>query len=248
MNGIILCAGFATRMYPLTKNFPKPLLKVGGKPVLDYLIDQLREIPELENVYIISNAKFIDHFRSWHQEKSSAGEPGFSIEIINDETTGNNNRLGAVGDLMLGLKQAGGGSPLLVSGGDNIYQFSLKPLYEAFQSGNEHCIVTLEETDPNRLQKTGVLELSDDERVIRLHEKPDNPLSTWTSPPLYFLKPDVISQLESFLKTPGNHDALGYFIDYLAGQKTVRAIKAGGIRLDIGSMESYRAADELLST
>ena len=126
MNVVILCAGFATRMYPLTKNFPKPLLEVAGKPVLDYLVEQIVILPEIQSVHIVSNDRFFDHFARWyHTHKAEDTFGTIPVRIHNDGTTGNENRLGAAGDLRLALNMIGEPSNLLVSGGDNIYRFPI---------------------------------------------------------------------------------------------------------------------------
>jgi len=247
MNAVILCAGFATRMYPLTENFPKPLLEVAGTPVLDYLVDQVVALPDIQAVHIVTNDRFYEHFRQWYLNKANRGDFGStSILIYNNGCTDNERRLGAAGDLFLALDKIGTPGRLLVSGGDNIYLFSIKPLWEIFQKGNVHCIPALIETDLAKLQRTGVLELADDDRVVKLHEKPDLPPSTWTSPPLYFFQPSVWRRLENFLETTGNHDAPGYFIDYLSQLEQVRAVRLNSSRLDIGDITTYREADRLL--
>ncbi len=247
MNAVILCAGFATRMYPLTKDFPKPLLKVAGRPVLDYLIEQIVALPSIQSIHIVSNAKFFDHFVRWHEERLAGGIfGGISVYIHNDGSSDNENRLGAAADLQLGLKMIGRPGKVLVSGGDNIYQFPITPLYKIFLQNRQHYIVALAETELAKLQKTGVLEIGENDRVIRLHEKPVHPLTTWICPPLYFFQPSLWPKLDSFLETPGNHDAPGYFIDYLCRQESVHAFKLHSKRLDIGSVALYQEADRQL--
>ncbi len=247
MNAVILCAGFATRMYPLTENFPKPLLEVAGTPVLDYLIDQIVELPGIKAVHIVTNARFYDHFQDWYlKKKNSGGFGSTSILIYNNGCVDNERRRGAAGDLFLALGKIGNPGRVLVSGGDNIYLFPIKPLWEIFQKATVHCLPALIETDLAKLQRTGVLELADDDRVVKLHEKPELPPSTWTSPPLYFFQPSVWRQLENFLETTGNHDAPGYFIDYLSQLEPVKAIRLHSRRLDIGDLTTYRQADRLL--
>jgi len=248
MNGVVLCAGFATRMYPLTKNFPKPLLKVGGKPVLDYLIEQMVPLDGLESIHVVTNDRFYQHFVTWHQEKkASNGFAGVEVHIHNDGCIDNDNRLGAAADLLFGLRKIEGLGRVLVAGGDNIFQFSLIPLWREFLQSKEHHIVALVENELEKLQKTGVLEIGENDRVIELHEKPLSPPSKLTCPPLYFFQPSIITQLENFLQTPGNHDAPGYFIQYLCREETVKAFKLDSCRLDIGCLQTYKEADQLLS-
>ncbi len=248
MNVVILCAGFATRMYPLTRHFPKPLLEVAGRPVLDYLLDQVMALPEICSVHIVSNDRFFEHFKDWRDNHQAAGRFG-RVEVLvhNDKTTDNEHRLGAAGDLQLALRMIGRPSRVLVSGGDNIYRFSLTPLGRTFLSSDRHYIVALPETRIENLRKTGVLELDQCDRVVRLHEKPAQPLSHWVCPPLYFFQPSVWRVLDSFLQTSANHDAPGNFLDYLCQQEEVTAFRLeAGRRLDIGSIESYHRADREL--
>ena len=244
MNAIILCAGFATRMYPLTRNFPKPLLEVAGKPVINYLLEQVVAFPEIHSLHIVTNARFITHFEQWYENyHSKQFFRNKTVYIHNDGCINNESRLGAAADLMFAMKKIQGQGRLLVSGGDNIFRFSLNPLLKTFLQGTHHVITALKETDISKLQKTGVLQLENDGRVVRLEEKPQTPQSTWISPPLYFFQPSVYHVLERFLESESNHDAPGYFIKYLCRQETVKAVRVAYPRYDIGSLETYREAD-----
>jgi glucose-1-phosphate thymidylyltransferase len=247
MMAVILCAGFATRMYPLTRDFPKPLLPVAGRPVINYLLDQLVEIPDLNGVHIVSNARFFSHFEKWREDYlKSTSEKILSIEIHNDGAESNESRLGASADLWLALNRISGASRVLVSAADNIYRFSIKSLWQQFLQSRHHYVVALPETDESRLKKTGVLELDAQNQVIRQHEKPDQPQSTWSCPPLYFLQASARSRLAAFLDSAANRDAPGYFIDYLCRKEEVYAFKLNASRLDIGSMDSYGQADRIM--
>ena len=244
MNAVILCAGFATRMYPLTRDFPKPLLDVAGKPVLDYVLEQVVKLPEIKNIHIVSNAKFFSHFKDWHRARNSAGFFGNrSVHLHNDGSVDNESRLGAAADLLFALKEMERPGRMLVSGGDNIFRFSLQPLWDRFLQGEHHLITALRESDPDKLKNTGVLQIDDNDRVVKFDEKPEHPQSNWISPPLYFFQPSVIATLEHFLESDGNHDAPGYFIRFLCSRETVKAAKVRYPRYDIGSLETYRQAD-----
>lgn len=247
MNAVILCAGFATRMYPLTRNLPKPLLTVADRPVIDYLVDQVVDLPQVQAIHIVSNAKFFDHYLNWQSGLATGGAADAkTVRIHNDGATANENRLGAAADLQLVLKTMTCPSRLLVSAGDNIYRFSIKSLWEEFLQSDHHHVVALPETDGEKLKRTGVLELGENDRVIRLHEKPPSPPSTWTCPPLYFFQASVWSQLDAFLETAEERDAPGHFIDYLCRREPVHAFRLNASRLDIGSMDTYRQADRIL--
>jgi glucose-1-phosphate thymidylyltransferase len=244
MIAIVLCAGFATRMYPLTINFPKPLLKVAGRPVIDYLMDQLVELPGLEAIYLVSNGKFYSHFAEWKRRRQhNDRERSPVVELLNDGAMDNDHRLGASADFQLVIKTIPQPTRVMVTAGDNIYRFSIRPLWEQFLQSDRHCIVALPETDRKKLKKTGVLKLATDDRVIRLFEKPAHPSSSWFCPPLYFFQSTVSRRLDEFLKRPASGDAPGYFIDFLCRKDPVYAFRLNASRLDIGSIETYRAAD-----
>ena len=247
MIAVVLCAGFATRMRPLTDTMPKPLLRVADRAVLDYLMDQIVGLPDIEAIHIVSNGKFFNDFCRWlDTRESGCASGGIPVQIHNDFALGNRNRLGAAADLHFVLEKIDRPGRVLVSAGDNIYRFAIQPLWQQFRLSAHHHVVALPETDRQKLMKTGVLELEATGRVLRLHEKPRRPISQWTCPPLYFFQPSVWQQLERFLKTPGNHDAPGHFIDYLCRREAVDAFRLRATRLDIGSTESYLAADRLL--
>jgi len=247
MIAVVLCAGFATRMYPLTRDVPKPLLPVVDKPVIDYLIDQLVDLPGLKAAHIVSNDRFFDHFRAWQREHTRAGHWG-SLRLVlhNDGATANANRLGAAADLQWVLARIPPTDRLLVSAGDNIFRFRLAPLWQRFLLSEGHWVVALPETDPDRLKRTGVLELGENDRVLKLHEKPPIPPSAWCCPPLYLLRGSARAALDAFIEASDTRDAPGHFIDYLCRRESVHAIRLNAFRLDIGSLEIYRRADTLL--
>jgi glucose-1-phosphate thymidylyltransferase len=247
MIAILLCAGYATRMYPLTKDFPKPLLPVAHKPVIDYLIEQLIGLPELRSIHVVTNAKFFKLFESWQNKWSNViKSKNIIIKIHNNGSTANENRRGAVADLKFVLERIPESSRAIVSPGDNIHCFQLEPILQYFIKRNNHCIVALPEFDETKLKRTGVLLIDEDNRVLKLYEKPKRPPSKWFSPALYFLLPSLWSELNEFIQISNNHDELGYFIDYLCQEGTVYAYKLNASRFDIGNIDSYRKADECL--
>ena len=247
MIAVLLCAGYATRMYPLTVDFPKPLLPVAGKPVIDYLVEQIIDLHEVTHIHVVTNAKFIEHFNAWQMKwRSETASKKIALDIHNDGSTDHANRLGAAADLRFVFKQIAEPSKVLVSGGDNIFRFRLEPLWRDFLKGQRHYVIALPETNENRLMKTGVLALSKENRVLRLHEKPKHPASKWFCPPLYFLQPTAWPKLDEFLRTSKRNDAPGYFIDFLSRKEKVYAFKLNASRLDIGSIDSYHEAQEAL--
>ena len=247
MIAILLCAGYATRMHPLTKEFPKPLLPVAGKPVLDYLMAQLLELQDLDSVHIITNDRFASHFETWQKKWAVTTPPvSFRLVIHNDGSTDNENRLGASGDLAWLLNRLPRVDRMLVSAGDNIFRFPLKPLWTRFIESDFHYILGLPEIDKEKLKRTGVIEFGKADRAVRLHEKPANPPSSWSCPATYFFQESVAPVLDEFLETSENRDAPGYFVDFLCRKSHVKAFKLEASRLDIGSIEAYQEADRLL--
>jgi glucose-1-phosphate thymidylyltransferase len=247
MKAILLCAGFATRMHPLTRNFPKPLLSVEGKPVLDYLLDQIVIIPEIVEVYIVSNNRFFDHFIHWLQAHERQGNyKRLKFSVLNDGANDNEARLGACGDLQLAFETIGSPGQVLVAGGDNIFRFRFNDLVKQFLSGDTHMVAALPENDLQNLQKTGVLEFGEGNHVIRLHEKPLDPPSNWVCPPLHCFQPSVWNALRHFSEEGGSIDAPGHFVAHLCSMTIVRAVRFESARLDIGSIETFEAANRIL--
>lgn len=247
MIAVLLCAGFATRLYPLTRDFPKPLLPVAGRPVIDHLMDQIVGLPGIGSVHIVTNARFYEHFTRWRRNWLACLAPrDITLKIYNDGATANENRLGACADLQLVFRQAGRAGAYLVSAGDNIYLFRIADLWRRFLRGHRHCILALAENDPETLKNSGVPVFGESDRVLGLLEKPDNPSPGWFCPPLYFLRPSAREVLEDFLDAAAQVDAPGHFIDYLCRREPVTAIKLKEKRLDIGSIESYWRAERIL--
>ena len=247
MIAILLCAGFATRMYPLTKNFPKALLPVAGRPALDYLLEQILELPGMKSISLVTNARFLQHFVEWGNkwQKEIKGR-GIYLRVYNDGTTDNDNRLGAVADLALVLTSIKVTNRVLVAAGDNIFRFSLKPLWQKFLENDKNYVVAIPESDPERLRRTGVVELGSDDRVLNFHEKPENPPSPWVCPALYFLQPSALRLVDEYLGQPNAQDAPGNFISYLVTREPVYAIRVNSKAMDIGTIESYEEANALL--
>ena len=249
MIAILLCAGYATRMYPLTKDFPKPLLPVAGRPVLDYLMAQLLELHDLDSVHIITNDRFAAHFETWQKKWAATNFPcSFRLIINNDGSTDNENRLGASKDLAWILNRLPKPDRILVSAGDNIFRFRLEPLWRRFLKSDHHYILALSENDKEKLKRTGVIEFGKDDRAIRLHEKPANPPSNWSCPAIYFFQKSVEPVLDAFIETAENLDAPGHFVGFLCRNSLVKAIRVEASRLDIGSIEDYHKAERLLKS
>jgi glucose-1-phosphate thymidylyltransferase len=246
-HAVVLCAGFGTRMYPLTRNRPKALLAVGGKPALDYLMDQLRDLDGLETVAVVVNARFARQFEAWQQHwRPRLMEGGKRLVLLNDGATAPANRRGACGDLQLAFERLPRAEGYLVAAGDNLFRFDLGTLWRDFQRGSSHRLVALPEADRTRLRRSGVPVWGRGDRVQSFLEKPADPPSDWCCLPLYFLQSTAVPLLAAFRQIQPTADAPGHFIAELCRREKVRAFRPVALRLDIGDLESYRQADRLL--
>jgi len=243
---VLLCAGYGTRMGALTADDPKPLLPVAGRPVLDYLVEQLIGLPALDAVHLVSNAHYLRPFRDWADGWRRRLPPGLGLEVHDDGTRDAGERLGAIGDLAFVLERVGAVAGALVASGDNILRFSLEALWWTSVDGDDSWVLALDEPDPAKLRRTGVLELGEDHRVLRLHEKPDDPPSHWACPSVYWLSAAALAQVVPYLDAGHPRDETGRFIAWLAGRQAVYALPTDGGRLHIGSPAAYRRADEIL--
>lgn len=240
MIAILLCAGFATRMYPLTKDFPKPLLDIGGRPVLDYLIDRIAGLRGLDSIHVVTNKRFFSEFVSWGEKKrAEITERGISLHIYNDGVENPEDRLGAVGDLGFVLNTIDKKTAAIVAAGDNVFRFSLDPYWERFLDSGRSYVFAVPTEDGERLKRTGVIEVKADNRVSAFYEKPEKPPSNLACPAIYFLTPEALDLTAEYLARHDAGDEIGFFISYLAQREKVYAFYDPGDVVDIGTTESY---------
>lgn len=233
MKCLILAAGYATRLYPLTENFPKPLLKVGNKTILDWLIDDIDGAGLVDEYVVISNHKFAHHFQEWAQTKPQ------KITVVDDGTSTNETRLGAVCDIKFAVDQLGLTGAFLVIAGDNVLDFSLQRFVRYAHNKQTSCVMRFYEPSQERLHKCGVLELDSTDRIINMEEKPAQPKSHWCCPPFYYYKADDAARIPQAIQDGCGTDAPGSFIAWLCKQTTVHAMEMPGKRYDIGNLQSY---------
>lgn len=237
MKCLILAAGYATRLYPLTENFPKPLLKVGDKAILDWLIDDLEQTGLIEEYVVVTNHKFAHIFEEWAE-----GRP--SISVIDDGTSTNETRLGAVKDIELGIRTRDIDDDLLVMAGDNLLDFSLGGFLKYAQGKDTTCIMRYYEPNSERLHKCGVVEIDSDDRILSMEEKPAEPKSHWCCPPFYYYKKADLKLVSKGIAEGCGTDAPGSFIAWLCTQTTVHAWEMPAARFDIGSLDTYQEAQK----
>ena len=237
MKTIVIAAGYATRLYPLTENFPKPLLEIGKSTILDRLLDDIDTIPEVDGHIVVTNHKFAGIFRKWAEKRPN-------VTILDDGTSTNETRLGAVRDIQFALDELGWDDDLLVIAGDNVLDFSLSKFIDYSLGKGTSCIMRYFEPDGARLKKSGIVEIDGDGLILGMEEKPAEPKSNWCCPPFYFYVREDARRFSEGIAAGCGTDAPGSFVAWLSGQTRVHAMEMPGRRFDIGNLESYRAVQE----
>lgn len=239
MKCIILAAGYATRLYPLTENFPKPLLEVAGKPILDWLIEDLDSSGYVDSWVVVSNHKFAGHFEKWAQERNGAHCYKAPITVLDDGTSTNETRLGAVRDIKFAVDTLGIDDELLVIAGDNLLDFSLNEFLNYAKSKATSCVMRYSEPDEARLQKCAVACVDGDDLITILEEKPARPRSHWACPPFYYYTRENAGWIGRGIESGCGTDAPGSYLAWLCSNAPVHAMLMPGRRYDIGNLESY---------
>lgn len=242
MKTLILAAGYATRLYPLTENFPKPLLKIGERTILDWLIDDIATCNLVDEFIVISNHRFAHHFQEWADKKEKATFN--TITVIDDGTSTNDTRLGAVRDIELAIQHvaARGDSPAdgyLVIAGDNVLDFSLTRFIQYAQQKGTSCIMRFHEPSHERLLKCGVVTVDADDLVTEMTEKSPTPATHWACPPFYYYTTQDAQLVTRGIEQGCGTDAPGSYIAWLCKQVPVHAMQMPGSRYDIGNLQSY---------
>ena len=238
MKCLIIAAGYATRLYPLTENFPKPLLKVGDKPILDWLMEDLDQTGLINEYIVVTNHKFAPIFEEWARQRTD-------VTVVDDGTSSNETRLGAVRDIELGIRSRGVQEDLLVMAGDNLLSFSLEGFLDYFREKGTTCIMRFYQPDLNKLHKSGVAEVDDQGRILSMEEKPSQPKSHWCCPPFYIYRKEDLPLVSAGIAAGCGTDAPGSFIAWLCTQTVVHAWEMPGCRYDIGNLESYQEVQKV---
>ena len=235
MKSIVLAAGYATRLYPLTENFPKPLLEVAGKSILDWLLDDIDTIDEIDEHIIISNHKFAHHFENW-KKTCKLTKP---VTIIDDGSMSNETRLGAVKDIQFAIDTLSIDDDILIVAGDNMLDFSFKSFVDLFHEKNAAVVMCDYTEKVEDLRRSGVMIPDENFRVVSMEEKPAEPKSNWCVGPFYIYKKDELHLIKQGIEDGCGTDAPGSFVCYLCEKTDVYALKIPGKRYDIGTLESY---------
>jgi glucose-1-phosphate thymidylyltransferase len=238
MKALILAAGYATRLRPLTDSFPKMLLPLAERPMLDYLLDRIREVDEIDEVHLVTNAQFAPAFRDWAPE---------DVTVHDDGTTSNEDRLGAIGDIAFTIDRAGlQGEDLLVVAGDNLIGYSLPEFVAFWREQGGSAIAVYEVEDRALLPQYGVVELDDEDRVVGFEEKPAEPKSNLAATAAYLYRADDLELLSQYLEEGNAPDAPGNFAAWLHERSPLYGYRFSGEWHDIGNLGQLLEADNLL--
>lgn len=240
MKNIVIAAGYATRLGELTRNFPKPLLKIGQNTILGRMLDDIDRIEAIDEHIIITNHKFAHIFEEWKQTLNYRNP----VTIVDDGTETNDTRLGAVCDLLYAMDLLQLNDDLLVVAADNLLFFSFSEFVSYAMQKQTSCIMCHEQPVLEKLQRTGVVELDSDNRVLGMEEKPQQPKSHWAVPPFYvYLKKDL-ELVRNAVKNGCGKDAPGNLAHYMVEHTTMHAWPMSAGRFDIGSLDTYYEAVE----
>ena len=242
MKTIVLAAGYATRLYPLTENFPKPLLEIGKNTILGRMLDDIDSIPEISGHIIVTNGRFAGIFQDWVNLGRAKRPVSKPVDILSDGTVTNETRLGAVRDLILAIDTYKLDEDLLVVAADNILDFSFRGFVEAFKEKGTSMIMCHHEPEIYKLQRTGVIEVDAEMRVLQMQEKPEVPVSHWAVPPFYIYRREDLPLIKGAIDDGCGFDAPGNLAHYLVDKTVVHAWPMPGGRFDIGSLDTYEEA------
>ena len=241
MKNIVIAAGYATRLGELTRNYPKPLLQLGGSTILGRMMDDIDRIPDIDEHIIITNHRFAPIFEDWARQQSYA-KP---VTIVDDGTSTNETRLGAVCDLLYAMDKLSIDDDMLVVAADNILLFSFQEFVDFAKAKGTSCIMCHEQPSLERLQRTGVVVLDADNRVLNMEEKPQVPKSHWAVPPFYIYLREDLDLVRHSVENGCGKDAPGNLAHYMVDNTLMHAWPMSAGRFDIGSIDSYEEAKRI---
>ncbi|HEX7861374.1 MAG TPA: nucleotidyltransferase family protein [Verrucomicrobiae bacterium] len=244
MKVLILAAGYATRLYPLTLTQPKPLLPVAGKPMIEYVLDNLAPIGGIDRVYVVTNAKFADHFQKW-ADGYKATKAKLDFTIVNDKSTDDSNKLGAIGDLHLVITKENVDDDLIVVAGDNLFSQSLEAFGKFCREKKAPVLGTYDVKSLDAVKKYSSIDLAPDGRITSFVEKPANPTSTLIGIALYYYPKSVLPMIRQYIAEGNNPDQPGRLIQWLYPKTPVYTWTVPGLWFDIGSKETLDEANRI---
>ena len=243
MIAVLLVAGYATRLYPLTVNTPKPLLPVAGRAMLDYIVDELDTLPDLNGICLISNHRFAGHFEDWAARRRLSS-PSVPITVLYDGTTSDADKRGANGDIKFALDTLHIDEDVVIIAGDNLFTYRLKDMHDHFLKIYQDLLIAIHVPEKHQLQKLAVATLDSDGKVLSMAEKPLEPESETAIFATYFYRRETLPLIRKYLDEGNTSDAPGNFPSLLYKRQDVYAYQADGTCIDIGTPENYRDVTE----
>lgn len=239
MKAIILAGGYAKRLWPLTKNKPKQLLYVGGRPMIEYIMEKLETQKEIDKIIISTNEKFENNFKQWLSEYKSTKD----ISLVIEPTLSEKDKLGSVGALGYVIREKNIDEELMIIGGDNLFEFDLRDLISYYREKKGNVVALHDLESIQKARSYGVAKVDEEMRIIGFVEKPENPPSTLVSTACYMLSTEGVKSILTYLDKGENPDAIGFFIKWLIKRERVFGFVFSGKWFDIGSLESLKEAD-----
>jgi glucose-1-phosphate thymidylyltransferase len=241
VKAVVLAGGYATRLYPLTRDRPKHLLEVGGRAILELLLERL-PLDDLDAVYVVTNAKFAERFREWAESYPA------DVVVLDDGTTSEDDRLGAIGDLQLAIEREGLDDDLIVAAGDSIFTERLDDFARFGQERDAAAIAVYDVGDLEEMKRLSSIGVDDESRLVTFEEKPEQPESTLAGIALYFYPRAVLPLVGRYLEEGNNPDQPGRLIGWLYERTPVFAWRVPGQWFDIGTPETLAEAEQLFET
>jgi len=247
MKLIILAAGYATRLYPLTLSQPKPLLEVAGKPMIEHVLDNIATIPYIDQAYVVTNAKFAEHFQKWagNYPRTSAK---FDITIVNDGGTDDSNKLGAIGDLHFILSKYQINDNIIVVGGDNLFSNDLSDFGEFCREKKAPVLAVYDVGDLEEIKKYNAIEIDEEGRITFFEEKPTHPKSTLTGIALYYYPTSTLPLIHQYIDEGNNPDQPGRLVQWMYKRIPFYTWNVPGIWYDVGSKETLEEANKVFAS
>jgi glucose-1-phosphate thymidylyltransferase len=244
MNVLILAAGYATRLYPLTQDKAKPLLEVAGKPIIEWVMDNLAFVPDLGTIYLVTNNKFAESFQEW-ADRYKQRHPELGFKIVNDGSTSDSDKLGAIGDINLVItREELSDKDLIIVAGDNLFSEPLTD-FVAQAKGSEATLATYDVGDLEAIKKYAAITIDADGVITQFEEKPAKPQSTLAGIALYYFSGETLPLFTTYLAAGNNPDQPGRFIQWLYTRKPVKTVQVRGTWFDIGSKETLEEANQI---
>jgi glucose-1-phosphate thymidylyltransferase len=246
MKVIILAAGYATRLYPLTLTQPKPLLPVAGKPMVEYVLDNLAPIGDIDRVFVVTNAKFAGHFQKW-ADNYRATKSKFDFTIVNDGSTDDTNKLGAIGDINYVIKQQNVDDDIIIVAGDNLFSDKLGDFGKFIREKNAPVLAVYDVGNLEEIKKYNSISVDGHGKITFFEEKPKEPKSTLTGIALYYYPRSTIALIKQYIAEGNNPDQPGRLVQWLYPRVPVYTWRVPGLWYDIGSKETLEEANKIFA-